>query len=1783
MKKLLFVLIIILFSSNVLAVNLPTVNSDNGTWGYILNSYLGKLSGLNATELNQTMVNGTNIYESSINTSHIIDGTILTDDLTSTLDVSNYSSGTGISILNHVITNLLPFNSLYIPFTNQSNIFTTIQDFNVIKAQDWTNVSITASQISNANAGTDITADLEEEVTEGSLADNTIVSADIKDGEISAIDLVSTLDITNYTAGTGITVTNHVITNTVTDTNTLQSYTNVALTNQTNDFEKELTIGGGAAGGGTTLEPDGDMFINGTLSVMGNLTTVNVNQLNVNGSIVPAFNNLFDLGSGSFRYNELFVTTLNMTTKIINSQIGLDSIDNTQIIDGTITSADLVSTLDVVNYTAGTGITVTDHVITNTVTDTNTLQSYTNVVLSNDSTTLANTWDVTNYTAGTGISILNHVITNLLPFNSLYIPFTNQSNIFTNTQDFNVIKAQDWSNVSITTSQISDANAGTDITADLEEEVTEGSLADSTIVSADIKDETISAVDLSSTLDVTNYTAGTGITVTDHVITNTVTDTTADDTTNVVFYNNSLLNDSYVINTGDTIFGNLEIIGELNITQGINLSQYPSCTALETDSNGNLICGTDDVGSDGAGDLSNYATTNESVGFSSELNISGDLNLLGGGLINCNGKLITDATGNVTCGVDGGGSGSGMDYTNIAMLNESTLNDTYVKEDSINNSYLINTGDTMAGNLNMGNNNISDIVKLQGLNGSAIIFEGSQELRGTDYAVTIHNNQSVAEGAIMFAVTGLGNETYIMAQAGRNNSAGILGNSWMIIPNDIANKVGNDATDFSDCLQVYDYYNKTARFACDTGGYGATALIQGGLHVWKQAIIDEGIEVSGSSLFNLQGNNLNVYNGSLFSRTPRIEEQGYTVGQTVTLIDNNFDGLVLFPFEAITSGAGTREWNVVVNGDCHSLVCAKTQGGIASPKLMQANLSTTDLENLNFSFWLDTDGLDANDEFSVTIDNNAGTIITLYEISNGADVNDVFVDVTGSITSAMENRSVVSITMSHTAQNIGEDIAIDDVVLWATASATTTQNVTVYDTEILGGTGDGQVKLLYNATAEQWQFTPNSVSFVEVTQENLTVTSNIVLDSESISNWDDLTDYTSFSTYNATYDEYAENGTTIAYQNITNIPTCGADEHLDFDGTDLSCTADSGGSSNVNGTGGSFYGSLTWQSTTNCIWSRANSAMGDFTKDAQCDDEVRTSKGLTTSDLTVDNAEGQEPQIKFNSLPSGYYQIHAKGMIYQTIGNRHCTFAYTVNNGTYNSSVAGGFYGSEINDGGVTLIGEVFIPSDLGASTIKVQTATDGSCSMSLNAATETKPFGISVYYFPSFGAAKNDTIFTDLDGDTNINVDGNGADSDDITFSTSGLQRMIIDDGGNVGIGTTTPTHELNVVGTINATTEVSSPIHRLDTTGYLQLQNLGGSTVDPIFAFDSNDYMYYERETDLFGIRSGGADRFFIDENGSVGIGTASPEVGLQGYNLSLGTGDYNDIGASFQMSAPGSVQAGVLISGDSGQDDTWLSFRPEINHTNQWMMGVRFYDGAAFNIGYGTHNDTMDFPEDIGSKFTIETNGNVGIGTINPTHELNVEGDVNVTGTVIADSLSVNEPIHNRSMPIIPHITSITVSGICDSVVLLNGDNYSIRASTHFLGGGDYSPNNPVYYNNVDNFFGVPQGSYIDWATNGENTNFWWELKLPRPRKPNTLIVSGRDGGSEVPDSWKLEGSDDGVTWTVVLANTTTTPMSAAGTFDNYDLDLDQHYQYFRMYADNGTGANPGMSMFQLFETI
>lgn len=88
-------LFILLSLTLVYASRLPTIQGDEDNWGTILNNYLSRIAGANATQLNMTMVNGTNIYANAINSTHLGGGNYTFDSGTLFVDSSNNRVGIG--------------------------------------------------------------------------------------------------------------------------------------------------------------------------------------------------------------------------------------------------------------------------------------------------------------------------------------------------------------------------------------------------------------------------------------------------------------------------------------------------------------------------------------------------------------------------------------------------------------------------------------------------------------------------------------------------------------------------------------------------------------------------------------------------------------------------------------------------------------------------------------------------------------------------------------------------------------------------------------------------------------------------------------------------------------------------------------------------------------------------------------------------------------------------------------------------------------------------------------------------------------------------------------------------------------------------------------------------------------------------------------------------------------------------------------------------------------------------------------------------------------------------------------------------------------------------------------------------------------------------------------------------------------------------------------------------------------------------------------------------------
>jgi hypothetical protein len=176
-------------------------------------------------------------------------------------------------------------------------------------------------------------------------------------------------------------------------------------------------------------------------------------------------------------------------------------------------------------------------------------------------------------------------------------------------------------------------------------------------------------------------------------------------------------------------------------------------------------------------------------------------------------------------------------------------------------------------------------------------------------------------------------------------------------------------------------------------------------------------------------------------------------------------------------------------------------------------------------------------------------------------------------------------------------------------------------------------------------------------------------------------------------------------------------------------------------------------------------------------------------------------------------------------------------------------------------------------------------------------------------------------------------ATPDAVISNAGGVTLMTLQNGGNVGIGTTGPTANLHVASASDAT---------------VRLSRTSGATLD-FLTTASAGFVNVSSNHSLV-LRTNNTDRVFVDTSGNVGIGTTSPQNRL-----------HVDSAASF---SPLSVGGSDAVSG--------IQFR-----NTGATLGYIYYDTTPSMIFYVAASE----------KMRILTNGNVGIGTASPTTRLDV----------------------------------------------------------------------------------------------------------------------------------------------------------------------------------------------------
>jgi len=199
--------------------------------------------------------------------------------------------------------------------------------------------------------------------------------------------------------------------------------------------------------------------------------------------------------------------------------------------------------------------------------------------------------------------------------------------------------------------------------------------------------------------------------------------------------------------------------------------------------------------------------------------------------------------------------------------------------------------------------------------------------------------------------------------------------------------------------------------------------------------------------------------------------------------------------------------------------------------------------------------------------------------------------------------------------------------------------------------------------------------------------------------------------------------------------------------------------------------------------------------------------------------------------------------------------------------------------------------------------------------------------------------------GDPNAGICSTAADT--VSIAQGGAAALTVESGGNVGIGTTNPSNLLHIY-------------------------NSGGNTSLQLERNDTGSDWH-------FNVGSSAVDRMDINETGSAAVMSF-----LSGGNVGIGTTDATTSAGDNGLVIKGSVNTGTNLL---TLLDTSLGILKMGIDTNQDAFIAAGANGSTKDLHFGVVNSTQDVTGLDSTYMTIETGGNVGIGTTNPGEKLDV----------------------------------------------------------------------------------------------------------------------------------------------------------------------------------------------------
>jgi trimeric autotransporter adhesin len=224
----------------------------------------------------------------------------------------------------------------------------------------------------------------------------------------------------------------------------------------------------------------------------------------------------------------------------------------------------------------------------------------------------------------------------------------------------------------------------------------------------------------------------------------------------------------------------------------------------------------------------------------------------------------------------------------------------------------------------------------------------------------------------------------------------------------------------------------------------------------------------------------------------------------------------------------------------------------------------------------------------------------------------------------------------------------------------------------------------------------------------------------------------------------------------------------------------------------------------------------------------------------------------------------------------------------------------------------------------------------------------------------------------------------------TNSAERMRIDSSGNVGIGTSSPTNPLHVVGEGTFTRGLELGINGVDATSYITQYR---ATVETFIGPATTRMLLGTVSNHDIAIHTNNTERLRITDTGLVGIGNAAPSYLLDLYKAA---GTVARIRNTAATGATPNASYGELVI-----ESTDASMGMQFLGSTTADQRILFSDTAASSgqIVYNHTSNYMALFTNAAERMRIDSSGNVGIGVTTVDTALGTK--LHVAGTIRTDT--------------------------------------------------------------------------------------------------------------------------------------------------------------------------------------